>query len=221
MVKERTDSVLNFILMILFIAGCNKKEKITPEIRPITESVYASGYAKAAGQYQVYPNVSGIIEKVHVQEGDTVKAGTALFTIEKKRSELSTEDARLALQQAEEDLKDIEDIRRNTQVAKETFLQDSLMYERYKKLREHNAVSGVTYENQKLKYENSRQSYFNALNNLNQTKSKLDLQYQRALTNLRLSLETEEEYVISSKIEGKVYNIIPKQGEGVNPQTLL
>ena len=62
--------------------GCKEKlESISPIVEPITESVYASGIIESEDQYQVFPSVNGIIQKVFITEGDKVNLKSKLFKI--------------------------------------------------------------------------------------------------------------------------------------------
>ncbi|HRH38653.1 MAG TPA: secretion protein HlyD, partial [Flavobacteriales bacterium] len=72
---------LLFGLAALLAACGSDPETIKPTVGPITESVYASGVVKAAGQYQVYPTATGSVVELLVREGDTIKAGTPLVRI--------------------------------------------------------------------------------------------------------------------------------------------
>jgi HlyD family secretion protein len=73
-----------------------KTENTRPTIEKITESVYASGIVKSKNQYQVFSTVNGIIQKIWVKEGDLVKKGDPLFTIENEISKLQSDNAKLA-----------------------------------------------------------------------------------------------------------------------------
>ena len=88
-----------FMLLVFtaLMPSCgNKKESITPQIKDITESVYASGLIKSKNQYEVYGKSVGVIEKIFVTEGMQVKKGDPIFQLDNKSSKLATENARLA-----------------------------------------------------------------------------------------------------------------------------
>ena len=53
----------------LALAACGKKHETTkPTVGPITESVYANGTVKAAGQYMVYPVATGSVTALLVRK---------------------------------------------------------------------------------------------------------------------------------------------------------
>lgn len=207
--------------LILLFYGCTRKDRALPEVRSITESVYASGVVKAEDQYQIYPEVNGIIQRIHVSEGDTIAEGSILFTIEKTTPELNVENARVALKLAEENMKKLKDMEREVLLAKENMKQDSLMYQRYKKLWDQDAVTQVAMEEKELAYESSKTVYQNRLNELNQSRRSMQLDYQSARNNLRISLETAKDYTIRSNLAGKVFDVFPEVGELVSPQMPL
>jgi HlyD family secretion protein len=84
-----------FIMILIFLSCNGKKETITPEVKNISESVYASGIVKSKNQYEVYPKANGIVNKIAVKEGGFVKTGHLLFSIENPNAKLSVDNARL------------------------------------------------------------------------------------------------------------------------------
>lgn len=77
--------------------SCSKKvDTVKPIISPISESVYASGVIKSMNQYQAFAPVNGIIQKILVEEGDTVLHGTAILTINNDASKINEENAALS-----------------------------------------------------------------------------------------------------------------------------
>ena len=206
--------------MVVFFQ-CKKKERLKPEISSITESVYASGVIKTKNQYQVYAEVSGLLQKILVSEGDTVEKSQPVFIIENRTSELRTKNSQLELEMSRERLKKIKDLERKVEISRKSFIHDSLMMERYKNLLQENATTQLNWEQSRLTFQNSKTTYLAALNELDQEKTNLQLDNQRAKNDLKINQQVENNYIIQSKIEGRVYDIYPKEGESVNPQTSL
>jgi len=50
----------------------------------------------AENQYQVYSNVSGIIQQHLVTEGDMVKVGTPIIAVQNETSKINSDNAKLA-----------------------------------------------------------------------------------------------------------------------------
>lgn len=86
-----------FLVLIFMMFGCQpRRETIQPVRHSISESVYASGQVKARHQYQLFANVSGLVEEVLVAEGDTVTRGQTILRIASRMQKLSAENAALA-----------------------------------------------------------------------------------------------------------------------------
>ena len=69
-------------LILLFALACNKKkEEFTPQLRDITESVYASVKICPLESYLIYANKTGIIDHIYVDEDDSVEMNQLLFKI--------------------------------------------------------------------------------------------------------------------------------------------
>ncbi|UOB17931.1 efflux RND transporter periplasmic adaptor subunit [Abyssalbus ytuae] len=207
-----------FFLSFLVCVSCTKKEeKILPEKTNLTESVYSSVTVQPDSLYQVYSAVSGIVDKIFVEEGDLIEKSQPLFQIVNSSPKLNTENAKLSLELAKKNyagnaavLKGIED---EIEAATLKFKNDSANYFRQKNLWEQNIGSKVQYDTQKLNYELSQ-------NNLNLLKSKYDRTKNELLTsvkqaenNYKTSLINTEDFTVNSKIDGKMYAIYKNPGE--------
>lgn len=213
-------------LLSLFIAlsGCSKKqESIKPQIKTITESVYASGIIKARQQYQVFAKVNGILKTVYVTEGGSVKKGDPLFLIENQTSALNAENARLALKLSAENAGGGSNVLRELEaalsLAAEKLRNDSSMYFRQLNLWKQNVGSKTELEQRELAYKASRSGYLSALSRYRQTRKQLRTDYELARNNFRLNKELESDYTVRSETDGLVYDILKEKGEMVNPQS--
>jgi len=81
-------TLLSLSLFSLFSCG-TKTPYIQPNTETISETVYASGFVKSVGQYQVFGKANGILEKIWVAKGDLVKKGQVLFSISNDVSALT------------------------------------------------------------------------------------------------------------------------------------
>lgn len=77
----KSNYFLVFLISFFLFACNNKKEVIFPEIKNITESVYASGFIKTKNQYEVFGRINGVIEKVFLKEGMLVRKGDPIFQL--------------------------------------------------------------------------------------------------------------------------------------------
>lgn len=209
-----------YFIFFLFIS-CTKRERITPTIASISESVYASGIVKAKEQYQVYSDVTGIVQVRHISSGEIVIRGDPIFTIQNLTSELTTENSQLSLRKSQENLKKIRELERQTELAKRKYLQDSLMYSRQKNLWDHNVGSKVELEEKEIALQSSRVNYQNSLTDLRQTRVDLKADYEASKNNLKMNQRIEGNYIIRSEFDGRVYKTFIEEGELITPQKVI
>ncbi|MBB6327378.1 multidrug efflux pump subunit AcrA (membrane-fusion protein) [Algoriphagus iocasae] len=213
----------SFIFLFLFGCGNSDVDKITPERKAITESVYASGNIKAVNQYDAFTNASGPIQEIFVEEGDSVSIGTPLLAVYNEREKLSRESAEIA--KAYSDLQAnqsrLRDLQLTIDVNKSKMQNDSLLYVRQKALHDQNIGTEVEFEQRKLNWENSKTAYESALIRYQDLKREIEFNSNSASKNLAISKVLESDYVLKSKINGKVYALLKEKGEMVTPQVAL
>ena len=99
--------------------------------------------------------------------------------------------------------------------------QDSIDYSRQKRLWEKKIGTAVEFELRKKAYELSKQELQTLTNELYRTEVALKSKLQQAENNYRNSVSNADDFVLLSKIEGKVYEIFKEPGEMINPQVPL
>lgn len=209
---------------LLFLISCGKKKQTYQAlVGPITESVYASGTIISDGQYQVFPKSSGILEKIHFQEGDTVNSKNILFTISNDASKLSKENASLAAEFADlsNNQEKIRELEISTDLARKKYQQDSLLFIRQKKLWSEEIGSKLQLEQSELNFYNSRIAYQSLLLRLKELKKQLSFSDRQSKKNLQLSTSFDDDRQVKSMLNGKIYTILKEEGEMVSPQTPL
>jgi multidrug efflux pump subunit AcrA (membrane-fusion protein) len=211
-------------LPVCLLMTCKDKVETTSPIREnITESIYASGILKSKGQYQVFATVNGLIQNVLVDEGDTIKKGAPLFIIQNEISTLSRESAQLAADLADykANQSKLEELKLNIDLSKSKMFNDSLLMVRQQSLWAQNLGSKVEIERAELNFQNSKTIYNSAKLRYADEKRRLDILSKQAKKNLEISRESESDFTITSKVNGKVYSLIKEHGEMVNTQTPL
>ncbi|WP_425639589.1 efflux RND transporter periplasmic adaptor subunit [Algoriphagus yeomjeoni] len=208
---------------IYWSCGSNSREPIQPEIIGITESVYASGYIKAVDQYDAFTNASGPIQEIFVEEGDSVSIGTPLLAVFSEREKLSRENSELAKAYAglQENQSKLRDLQLTIDLAKSKMQNDSLLYARQKSLHDQNIGTEVEFEQRRLNWENSKTAYESSLIRYNDLKREIQFNSNSASKDLAISRVLESDYVLKSKIKGKVYALLKEKGEMVTPQVAL
>lgn len=209
------------LILLLLVACAGKQEKTQPTVEDISESVYASGVVKSKEQYQVFPTVSGIVQKILVTEGDVVKQGEPLFKLDNEAARLGTENARIAAEYArvganQEKLKELEE---TIELARSKKQNDSLLLVRQRNLWANQIGTRVELEQRELNYENSLTAYKSAVLRYKDLKKQLELAAKQSQKNLQISETRANDYTIRSETDGKVYSVLIEQGELVTPQT--
>lgn len=210
-----------YITVLFFLWNCGEnQQKILPKKKAITESVYTSVTIQPDSLYQAYAAVAGILDNNLVEEGDLVNKGTPLLQITNTRPKLNTENARLALQLAEENYSGSAAVLKNIQdqiaAAQLSLKNDSVNYYRQKNLWDQKIGSKVEYDNRKLAFELSHNKLNSLINQYERTSLELRTQMEQASNNYRNAQESTRDFTVSSKINGRVYALFKNPGEIVN-----
>jgi len=212
------------LIGLVFAFSCKSKvEKTKPTLESISESIYASGIVKSKNQYQAYVTVSGTIERVYVEEGDTVSVGTPILSISSETQKLTNENAKLSAEYADFNANKgkLSEANLLRSVARAKMKNDSLMFFRQKSLLKQGVGTKVELEQRELAYQNSKAAYFSFNVKYNDLKRQLDFTSTQAKKNLLISNDQKDDYTLRSDLDGIVYSIIKSKGEVVNPQTAL
>ncbi len=214
----------HFLLLGLLVSACKKQvEQTQPSLTPISESVYASGIIKSKNQYQVFATVSGLIQKILVQEGDMVKAGDPLFVIQNATAQLNTENARIAADFAEANKRGerLAELKGSIDIARSRMLNDSLLLLRQQGLWAQQIGAKVELEQRELAYTSSRNNYEAAISRYKDLQRQLDFSAKQSKKLLSISNTMNQDYVVRSQTDGRVYSIFKEPGEIVNSQSPL
>ncbi len=217
------------ILLVFFLflwVSCNgDRETIFPTRTLLTESVYASVTVQPDSLYQVYATVSGLLDRNLVLEGDVVSKGDALIQITNNAPRLSAENARLALQLSREnyegDAAILTGIQDEIALATLSYKNDSINFRRQENLWNQNIGSKLEYDNRKLAFEKS-------LNNRKLLQLRYDRTKKELATRVKIDRNTyqttqiaNQDFTVTSKINGKVYALYKNEGEFVNTMESL
>lgn len=213
---------LGFIFVFVFSCE-SSQETVFPKRERITESVYASGLIKARNQYQAFANANGIVQEIFVSEGDSVKIGSPILVIYNETARLNRENAELtrAFADRKANQSRLRDLENNIENAENKWRNDSLLYERQRRLKEQGVGSAVDLEQRQLAFENSRNATQSARLIYQDVKREIDYSEKSASKNLSISKALESDFVLKSKVNGMVYDLLKEKGEMVNAQTPL
>lgn len=204
----------------MFSCG-SRREYVTPTVQTITASVYAPGVVKSANQYQAFSTVNGIIQQVHVNEGGIVKKGDPIITLQSEASRLNMEGARISstFSSVSANLDKLQELNLNIRFAKDKMQVDSLLLERQRNLWTNNIGTRNELEQRELSWKNAVTAYQSALLEYQQLKKQIDYSAQQSDNRLQVSKATADDYVIRSRVNGRLYSLLKQEGELVNIQT--
>jgi len=215
--------IVSSIISLLTFGCGSEEEKIYPQRGSITESIYASGIVKARNQYQAFSVATGIIEQILVRDGDSVKVGDPIVTIYNETGRLNRESAELArafsARQANQDR--LRDLEINIEVARSQYENDSLMLERQRRLRSQGVGSEADFERRELNFRNSKAAYQAGKIRLDELKREINFQDKQAYKNVQISKAQEDDYLVTSRVDGVVYSLLKEEGELVSPQSAI
>ena len=211
-----------FSLSLIFLVGCQSSpDTIKPVIQNITESVYASGVIKSKNQYQVFATVSGVIDAVFVDDGSVVEIGSPILSIVDDAQKMMTNNAKLSAEFNALNVNrgKLDEAKSQVNLAKRQLENSSSLLERQKRLWAQNLGTKIALEQRELEYESSKSNYESAQEKLEALKRLLDYQSKQAQNNLSISYKNSSDFLVKSKIKGKVYQMNLANGEIVSPQT--
>lgn len=217
---------LNIFTIILVLFSCSKsKDKILPTERSLTESVYSSVTIQPDSLYQAYAIVSGILDKNLVQEDEVVLKDQPLIQIINNTPKLNSQNAKFTLELAKENYNGsaavLSSIKDEIASAKLKFKNDSINYFRQKNLWQQKIGSKLDYDTKKLNYELAINNLKTVQNKYFTTKNELQTAVKQAQNNYKTALITTKDFMVKSKINGKVYALYKEPGEIVNTMEAL
>lgn len=206
------------LLFILIAFSCSKKQdKILPTERTLTESVYSSVTVQPDSLYKVYTSVAGILDKYFVEEGDLVFNNEAVFEIISTAPKLNAENAKFTLDLAKENYNGsaaiLKSIKKEIAAATLKCKNDSINFIRQKNLWDQKIGSKIEYDNKKLNYQLSQNNLQILKSKYKQNQNQLQISVKQAQNNYQALLINTKDFIIKSKISGKVYAIYKEPGE--------
>lgn len=118
--------------------------------RTLVSKVSESGIIQPDLEVSIGPDVSGELVQIFVKEGDYVKKGQLLFTINPENFEAAFEQAMASYNSSRADY---ESAKASLAQQRANLKQDSINLDRNRKLREQGAISAQDFENARLAYE--------------------------------------------------------------------
>jgi multidrug efflux pump subunit AcrA (membrane-fusion protein) len=209
-----------FLLFIFFSCG-KKQDVIHPEYRTITQSVYASGTIRSRDQYQVFANMPGLIRRLYITEGDSIRKGQTLVVISNPTAALNTQNSKAAFNYNDtmNNRDRLEELKNDVEITRQRKENDSSLYVRQLNLWNQGIGTRIELDQKDLNAKNSVTNYQSALLRYGQLKKQVDFAARQSLTNLAIASTQENELTVKSEVNGSVFSVLKKQGEMVTAQT--
>lgn len=203
------------ILLVLLMWSCSKDKPLTtPQVKPLMEAVYASGFVVSEQEYQVFSQADGTLGEILVREGEVVKRGTPILKIKSVASSARYEQARETYQQAVDNKNPVLDEMLAANRSAQSKMQlDSINFLRFSNLLKVNATTKAEYDRAELQYKNSRNDFEAAKSRLTKTRTDLEAAIKNAYNQLQIAEEESGNFTVRSDIDGVVLKIMKEQGE--------
>ena len=157
-----------------------------------------------------------------MQVGQVVDSAQVLMVIDNTNPELNSENARLALDLARKNYQGnasaLKSLKLQIDLSAIKLKDDSINYERQKSLFEQNIGSQLELEKKKLAFDNALRQHQLLEMQYEQTRNQSETNLLQAENNYELSRQNAGEFMITSVMHGKVYDILKEHGEVVRFQ---
>ncbi|MBT8221262.1 MAG: efflux RND transporter periplasmic adaptor subunit [Bacteroidia bacterium] len=214
---------IHLLITTFFWISCTEDiEHIKPTVTSMTESVYASVNVMPQDVYFAYAAAPGILEKVYIEEGDTIFENQRLALIQSDDSKINIDNAALGLEIAKEKFTGESNILKSINQEIEALIKqlelDSTNYFRQNQLWNQNIGSKSDLDNKKLKYELTQNNLTLKRKQYDQTRLDLENSYKKSQNDLKRARSNLIDFEIRSKINGRIYKLYKEEGELISLQ---
>lgn len=200
-------------------------ERVKPKTMDITEAIYASGKIFPLDYYRINVSIPGYLKEIFVEVGDSVAAGQQLFTMKNEVTNFSVSTAKnnleLAQRNTSENSPALNALKQDIATAYTKYRLDSTNYFRSKKLFESNIGTQAVLDATESQFSASRKQLDKAKANMQLNKEKLQNDVRNAKNLYDAQVTNKNDFTYYSSIHGKVYDVIGKPGELLNPQMIV
>lgn len=207
-----------FLSLLLLGASCsNGSDTVKPQVKPLMEAVYASGYVLAQDQYNVNAQAEGYVLQKVAADGTNVKRGDPLYIIESGQQSTRFDLARKNFTIAQENYSNgspvLNEARAALKLSETKMRHDSVNFVRFQNLLRRGATTKAEFDHASLAYESSRNEYRLQESRLGKIKNQLYLELENARAQLAIAGDESGKYVVRSDIDGKVFKTLKEKGE--------
>ncbi|WPM32185.1 efflux RND transporter periplasmic adaptor subunit [Hydrogenobacter sp. T-2] len=212
--------IFGAVLVLYFAVRVNKENYAVVKEEEVKTLVYGSGYAKAENYVVVRAEVSGYIKEVFVKEGDFVRKGQPLTTIDSKTIDASIKEVSERINLVRERLREgspyLKSLESGIESARINMENSKSLFERRERLFSQGLIPKEAYEQSKTQYEVSRREYERLKSNYQDVIVSLRSEERVLLAEREKLLREKEKYVIRSPVEGYVLKKFVNPGDYIN-----
>src|SRR5699024_1997893 len=215
------NKIVSIILLLLF-ASCENKEETYKVVRkPLNVAVYASGKIMPLRYDDIKGSANAKILKLMVKPGDTVCIGqtVALLGSPEKQDQIKYLKKQIAIieKQTQGSSDILQQLKTQINLAQDQYQRDKHNANRYRDLVKDTAVSEQLAEKMQLKALDSYTQLQNLKKQLAAKKQELNAQLAQLKSNLKNVQAQQNENILTSTVNGIVFNISPSVGEHISP----
>ena len=213
---------LSVLLAFLVYRGISapKYKSYTIKKTRLIESVYASGYIDSVKGVTVKSEVSGMIERLFVKEGDFVKSGQVLALIKHDTLKANLNEIRAQLELLRERLREDSDFQMDLKhvvaIKRAIYENAEKGFLRQKGLYEEGLISKERFDMAIRDLEVSKRDLNRHENILKDSLKAIESQYNSLIQREKALLEEVQRHTIKSPISGKIMRRFIKEGDYVN-----
>ena len=215
-------TVCLFIFTMLLISCESEGEGIKPERINLIESVYSSIIIEPDSFYKVFAATGGIIDEIMVEEGEQIKKGDPVARVVDDNSILASQNAELEMNLAKQNYEGksnlIKDLQNELAVATLKLTNDSTNFERQKRLWDQKIGSETEFEQRKLAYQTAQNNVSALRRQLKRKQDELQIAFQKSQNNYANSLNKQADFMVTSRVSGKVFELLKEEGESLGQQ---
>ena len=207
-------------LVIFFAIDKNKENYAIVEEREVARLVYGSGYVKNMEYLIVKSEVSGYIKEIFVKEGDYVKRGDLLASIDRGSLDESIREVseRLSLlrERAKPNSAYLNSLEKAMESAFTNMENAKKVFERRERLFSEGLIPKEAYEQSKTQYEIARKEYERTKSIYEDAVKTIRGEERVLQAELQRLLVEREKYTIRSPIEGYILKKFVEVGDYIN-----
>lgn len=213
-------SLAGVIAVFLFMTSCSdKKNETHPQLKDITEMVFAPGILEASDQYDLVAQTEGYLVNVKFKEGDNVEKDQLLAIIDNSKNVINSQNATqlygIAYENTTSEAPALLEIKAKIEAAEAKIELDEQQAERYRRLFESKSVSKMEYENILFSLTNSKASLKTLQEEFQKEKIKakqLEIQQKQAS---EINKVLKQQNYLTAIQSGKIYSMLKKAGDYV------